>query len=52
MGSKEGKDRRESGDIVGGSAGFLGGVVDVSTQDGDKYVLSYSRGEAQQAVDR
>ncbi len=39
MGSKEGKDRRERGDIVGGGFGFLGGVVDVSTEDGNKYVL-------------
>ena len=39
MSSKEGKDRRERGDLVGGRAGFLGGVVDVSTEDGDKYVL-------------
>jgi hypothetical protein len=39
VGSKEGEDGRERGDIVGGRAGFLGGVVDVSTEDGDKYVL-------------
>ncbi len=39
MGSKEGKDRRKRGDIVGGGFGFLGGVVDVSTEDGNKYVL-------------
>jgi hypothetical protein len=39
VGSKEGEDRCERGDIVGGRAEFLGGVVDVSTEDGDKYVL-------------
>ncbi len=39
MGSKEGKDRRERGDIVGGRAGFLGGVVDASTEDCDEDVL-------------
>jgi hypothetical protein len=47
VGSKEGEDRRERGDIVGGRAGFGGGVVDVSTEDGDS-----SRGEIQQAADR
>ncbi len=39
MGSKEGEDRRKRGDIVGGRAGFWGGVVEVTTEDGDKYVL-------------
>ncbi len=39
MGSKESKDRRERGYIVGGRAGFFWGVVDVSTEDGDKYAL-------------
>ncbi len=39
MGSKESKDRHEGRDIVGGRAIFFGGVVDVSTEDGDKYVL-------------
>ena len=40
MGSKEGKDRRErGGDIVRGRARFLWGEVDLSTEDGDKYVL-------------
>jgi len=39
VGSKEGEDRRERRDIVGGRARFLGGVVDVSTVDGNKYVL-------------
>ncbi len=39
MGSKEGKDGREIGDIVRGRARFLWGEVDVSTVDGDKYVL-------------
>ena len=39
MGSKEGKDRSKRRDIVGGRARFLWGVVDVSTEDGDKYVL-------------
>ncbi len=40
MGSKEGKGNRcERGDIVRGRAGFFGGVVDVATEDGDKYVL-------------
>jgi hypothetical protein len=39
VGSKEGKDRRsERGDIIGVKAGFLRGVVDVATEDGDKYV--------------
>ncbi len=37
MGSKEGEDRRERGDR--GRAGFLWGVVDVATKDGDKDVL-------------
>jgi hypothetical protein len=37
--SKEGKDGREGGDIVRGRARFLGAVVDVPTEDGDKYVL-------------
>ncbi len=36
MGSKEGEDRRERGD----RAEFLGGIVDVSTEeDSDKYAL-------------
>ena len=39
MGSKEGKDGRERRDIVRGRARFLWGEVDVSTEDGDKYVL-------------
>ena len=39
MGNKEGEDRRERRDIVGGRARVLWGVVDVSTEDGDKYVL-------------
>ena len=39
MSSKEGKDGRERGDIVRGRAGFLWGEVDVSTEDGDNYVL-------------
>ncbi len=39
MGSKEGKDGLEGGDIVRGRAIFLGGVVDVPTEDGDKYVI-------------
>ncbi len=39
MGSKEGEDGCKRGDIVRGKAGFLGGVLDVSTEDGDKYVL-------------
>jgi hypothetical protein len=39
VGSNEGEDRRERGDIVRGRAGFLGGVVDVATEDSDKYVL-------------
>ncbi len=43
MGSKESKDRLERGDIVGRGAGFWGGVVDVSTEDGDKYVLIPAR---------
>ncbi len=53
MGSKEGENRRERGDIVRGRARFLGGVVDVATEDGDKDVLISARGETQQAtVDR
>jgi hypothetical protein len=48
VGSEEGEDGRERGDIVRGRAGSLGGVVDVSTEDGDKY----ARGEIQQATDR
>jgi hypothetical protein len=39
VGSKEGEDRGERGDIVRGRAGFLGGVVDVATEDGDEDVL-------------
>ncbi len=39
MSSKEGEDGCERGDIVSGRAGFLGGVVNLSTEDGDKYVL-------------
>ena len=39
MGSKEGEDRRERRDIVGGRARVLWGVVDVSTVDGDTDVL-------------
>ncbi len=39
MGSKEGEDGRERGDIVRGRAGFWGGVVDVSTEDCDEDVL-------------
>ncbi len=39
MGSKEGKDGRERRDIARGRARFLWGEVDVSTEDGDKYVL-------------
>ncbi len=39
MGSNEGEYRCEREDIVRGRAGFLGGVVNVSTEDGDKYVL-------------
>ncbi len=39
MGSKEGEDGRERGDIVRGRAGFLGDVVDVSTEDCDEDVL-------------
>jgi hypothetical protein len=37
--SKEGEDGSERGDIVRGRARFLWGEVDVSTEDGDKYVL-------------
>ncbi len=39
MGSKEGEDGRERRDIVRGRTRFLWGEVDVSTEDGDKYVL-------------
>ncbi len=39
VGSKEGEDRRERRDIVGGRARFLWGEVDVFTEDGDKYIL-------------
>ena len=39
MGSKEGEDRRERRDIVGGRARFLGGVVDVTPEYGNKDVL-------------
>ncbi len=39
MGSKEGEDGRERGEIVRGRAGFVGGVVDVSTEDCDEDVL-------------
>ncbi len=39
MGSKEGEDRREGGDIVRGRAGLLGGVVDVPTEDCDEDVV-------------
>ncbi len=41
MGSKEGEDRRERGDIlvVRGTVEFLGGVVDVTTEDCDEDVL-------------
>ena len=39
MDSKEGKDRRVRRDIVRGRARFLWGEVDVSTEDGDKYIL-------------
>ncbi len=39
MGSKEGEDGRERRDLVRGRARFLWGEVDVSTEDGDKYVL-------------
>ncbi len=39
MGSKESKDRREGRYIVGGRAQFLGGVVDVATEDSNKDVL-------------
>ncbi len=39
MGSKEGKDRRKRRDIDRGRARFLWGEVDVSTEDGDKYIL-------------
>ncbi len=38
MGSEEGKDRRKRRDVVRGRARFLWGEVDVSTEDGDKYV--------------
>ena len=41
MGSKEGKDRRKRRDIlvVRGRFRFLWDEVDVSTEDGDKYIL-------------
>ena len=39
MGNREGEARRERGDIVRGKAGFLGGVVDVPTEDCDEDVL-------------
>jgi hypothetical protein len=39
VGSKEGEDGRERGEIVRGRAGFVGGVVDVSTEDCDEDVL-------------
>ncbi len=39
MGSKEGKNRRKRIDIVRGRARFFWGEVDVSTEDGDKYIL-------------
>ncbi len=41
MGSKEGKDGRERRDIlVRGRARFLWGEVDVTTEDGDEYILT------------
>ena len=52
MGSKEGEDRRERRDIVRGRAKFLWGVVDISTEDGDKYVLIPAANEIQRATDR
>jgi hypothetical protein len=55
VGSKEGKDGRERGDIVRGRARFLCGEVDVlvSTEDGDKYVLvPAARFNGQRATDR
>ncbi len=39
MSSKEGEDGRERRDTVRGRARFLWGEVDVSTEDGDKYIL-------------
>ncbi len=39
MGSKEGEDRREGGDIIKGRAIFLGGVVSVTTENCDEDVL-------------
>jgi hypothetical protein len=36
---KEGEDGLEREDIVRGRAGFLWGVVDVATEDGDKDIL-------------
>ncbi len=39
MGSKEGKDRRKRRDIIRGRARVLWGEEDVSTEDGDKYIL-------------
>ncbi len=39
MGSEEGKDRGERGDIVRGRARFLGGEVYVSLVDSDEDVL-------------
>ncbi len=39
MGSKEDEDGSKRADIVRGRARFLWGEVDVSTEDGDKYVL-------------
>ncbi len=39
MGSKEGEDRRERGDVFRGRAGILGGVVDVPTEECDEDVL-------------
>ncbi len=39
MCSKEGEDGHERRDIVRGRARFLWGEVDVSTKDGDKYIL-------------
>ena len=52
MGSKEGEDRRERGDIVGGRARFLWGEVDISTEDGDKDVFVPAANEIQRATDR
>ncbi len=39
MGSEERKDRRKRGDVVRGRARLLWGEVDVSSEDGDKYIL-------------